>query len=393
MRRRPLLALTAPALVLPLSLGVGSGCTSDLPAPYNYEVLEPPPPPNELEVDCASLPLTAEGAQYSQTPTITGQLEDASYRYSATNLPEGLVIDEDTGVISGTATTRGDYRFEVTIEDVADPENYSATGTCNLQVNPRLSAPIDVDTACLRAGQDLRDFVLEGTGDGSAITCDIASGSGNGRRPNGIEADSEGCTITGTITNRAPTMDNPFPLEEENRYGTWVFMVRGTQSGAEVFVPYCVTNDVAQGYDITVRHSGNDDAGLLPLVGTYDPTAAFTVGADMDPRFEITSPGICGASCFFKYSFLRTNAPFDGDTFTLDPDGLLQDGMGMGQNIGFFHELHLSGPAVPAEFIDRPWILSVTVSYCLSGSDTCGDAALDGDAIMEFAVLMFPDRG
>ena len=30
---------------------------------------------------------------------------------------------------------------------------------------------------------------------------------------------------------------------------------------------------------------------LLPIAREYDPTAAFSVGADMDPRFEITARG------------------------------------------------------------------------------------------------------
>lgn len=370
---RPLLAL--PALALSSSLS-GAGCTSDLPAPYNYDVLEPPPPPNELNVDCAMLPLTAEGADYSQTPTITGQLDGATYRYTATMLPDGLVIDEDTGIISGTvAAARGDYTFDVTVEDVDDPENYSATGTCNLQVNPRLTAPIEVGDACLRPGQDLRDLVVDGTGDGSPITCDIPGGNGNGRKPNGVDADPERCTVTDTIA--------------EDRYGTWVFMLRGTQSGAEVFVPYCVTNDEAQDYDIVGIQAGNPDAALVPIARSYDPTAAFTVGSDMDPRYEVSSPGTCGASCFYKYSFLRTNAPIGDGGFSLDPDGLLQDDMG--QNIGFFHELRVSGPAVPEEFQQRPWVLSVAVSYCISGMMGGCDEIPEGAPALELGVIMVPE--
>ena len=140
MRLRNLLASTAPLLALTV------GCTSDLPAPYNYEVVEPPPPPNELVVDCANLPITAEGAEYAQTPTITGQLDGSSYRFSSTDLPMGLVLDENNGLISGVLEApQGEYSFDVTVEDVDDPENYNATGTCTLQVRPRLTAPLDIE--------------------------------------------------------------------------------------------------------------------------------------------------------------------------------------------------------------------------------------------------------
>lgn len=378
MRLRTLLASTA--LVMP-SLMVG--CTSDLPAPYNFDVLEPPPPDNELAVDCANLPVTAEGSAYDQTPTITGQLDGVSYRYSSTDLPAGLVLNENNGQISGTVEAeRGDYTFDVTIEDVDDPENYFAVGTCNLQVRPRLSAPLALDARpyCLRPGQSLLDVVAEGTGDGTPISCDWSGGNGNGRKPTGIEVDAEGCGLTGAI--------------QEDRYGTWVFAMRGVQSGASVYVPYCVTNDVAQGYDITGTHSGIADAALIPITQVYDPTADFAVGMAGDPHYEVLAPGICGASCFYKYSFLRTNAPLAASGgFGLDPDGLVQDAMTM-ESVGFFHELRLAGPPVPEEFLIRPWVLSVAVSYCISDSDMgCVDVAADGDGAFELGVIMVPDRG
>jgi hypothetical protein len=232
---------------------------------------------------------------------------------------------------------------------------------------------------CLRPGERLLDHVVDGTGDGTPITCDYRGGNGNGRLPNGIEVDPETCSLTGTI--------------DEDRYGTWVFIMRGVQSGAEVFVPYCVTNDEPQGYDIVASHSGNDDAGLLPITRVYDPATSFTVGEEGDPRYEVLAPGVCGASCFYKYSFLRTNAPLGDGGFSLEPDGLLEDDMM--QSVGMFHELRLSGPPVPEEFIARPWVLSVAVSYCITGADAddCDDPAEDGEGAIELGVIMVPTRG
>ena len=142
---------------------------------------------------------------------------------------------------------------------------------------------------------------------------------------------------------------------------------------------------------IAARHSGIDDAALEPIVREYDPLLDFSVGADMDPRYEITALGICRASCFYTYSFLRTTAPIGEGGFSLDPDGLMQDGGG--QSIGFFHELRVSGPAVPAEFRERPWVLSVAMSYCISGDATGCDEVPEDAPGLEFALIMVPQEG
>ena len=374
MRLRSFIASTGP-LVLALA-----GCTSDLPAPHDFEVVEPPPPANELQLDCGGIPLAANSADFDFTPEVMGLLEGVKYVYSAEGLPEGLVIDSDDGRITGNVTDdSGQYAFSILVEDSADPENYSARTECTLTVNPKISAPLALDTVpfCLSPGDNLRDLVVPGTGDGTEISCDFTGGNGNGRMPAGVEVDD--CTVTGAIA--------------EDRYGTWVFAMRGVQSGAEVFVPYCVTNDEAQGYEITADHSGSTDVALRPIMRTYDPAAAFTVGADGDPRYSVVQPGACGASCFYRYSFQRTLAPFDGNSFTLEPDGLIQDDMNA--PIGFFHELRMSGgPSDVVGFEDRPWVLSVAVSYCLTDTDGgCDDPAADGDGAVEFAVVMVPDAG
>lgn len=378
MSLRSLLAPTG-SVSLAAGLLVLGGCTSDLPAPSNFEVKEPPPPDNELALDCSDIPGTAEEASFDYTPGSSGQLEGVTYEFSATDLPPGLMIDANTGAISGTVVAAtNSYDFDITIADTADPDNYSATTTCTLGVSPRLSAPLAIDTTpyCLQAGDDLRDLIVNGTGDGTPIRCDAPGGNGNGRRPAGIEVDPDTCTLTGSI--------------DETRHGTWVFAMRGTQSGVSVHVPYCVTNDNPQDYMISASHSGEADATLLPIVRTYDPSQSFNVGTDGDPRFEIQSPGTCGGFCFFRYSFLRTNAPLE--TYTLMPDGLIEDPDG--NQTGFFHELRVGGPPVEEAFRNRPWILSSAVSYCLSDQeDGCDDIEENGGGSYEFSLVMVPEGG
>ncbi|MEM9452749.1 MAG: Ig domain-containing protein [Myxococcota bacterium] len=399
MRLRPLLALTGPVLLmLP-------GCTSDLPAPTNYVPPEPLRPANELVVDCAMLPLTAKGARYEQTPEndpdgdgpykITGRLDDFTYVYSATGeLPAGLILDEQTGQLSGTVEADPNvYTFDINVEDQDDPDRYSATGTCSITVNQQLNAPLSLDMTpyCLRMDDSdtLLSLVLPDTGDGSPITCDAPGGNGNGRRPSGIEVDSETCRLTGAI--------------DEERRGTWVFMVRGTQSGREVFVPYCVTNDAPQGYDITASHSGLDNAELIPVVRTYDPTMPFEFydETEPDPRYDVLSPGTCDSQCWFSFSYSRTLAPVqriqavdedpcrsNEDGFCLAPSRLI----GEAPHDGFLHGIYVSGPAVPEEFRERSWILSTAVSYCIADSNEgCDDVQAQGDGALEFGLIMVPE--
>jgi hypothetical protein len=232
-------------------------------------------------------------------------------------------------------------------------------------VRPRIE--IDLDLAlgsapfCLRAPQTLAGFVVDRTGDGTPITCDVPGGGGNGRLPEGIDIDPSGCNLTGSLA--------------VSRHGTWVWIVRGTQSGAEVFVPYCFTNEVDDPdfYTIEVEHSGLQADGvdpqasaLIPIVRRFARGEPLDVGGRSDPLFRITDVDACppGSGCTFGFAFGITASPFDGDAFGVPGATLITQ---MGQPIGFTHELTASGPAVAPAFEDRPWVMSLAMDYCLSG--------------------------
>ncbi len=370
MRSRLLLASTGLVLLTHVA------CTSDLPAPTNYIEQEPPAPPNELELDCAALDRTAVGATVDFEVVATGQIEGAAYEFTAPDLPMGLTINAGSGVIGGSVEAEpGSYTFDVVISDIDDPEMYTASTSCTVDVRPRLNAPITVAAAPCLQGNDasLLDLIDTSTGDGTPITCDFAAGEGDGRLPAGITIDEENCRLQGSIT--------------DTRYGTWVLAMRGSQSGAAVYVPYCVTNDVQDGYEIRGGHSGETDNTLEPMLVRYDPNEAVTVGPALDPRFEAISPGACGAACYFQYSFSRTVSPIAN--FTLEPDGLVNNEMM--QPVGFFHTFSTDVP-VNSEFARRPWVMSVAVRSCLTGTQGgCGDIEAEGDGYFEFGLVMLPD--
>jgi len=49
-------------------------------------------------------------------------------------LPDGLTLDSDTGVISGTPTTAGDYDFTVEVEDESDLVQQSDTQELSIHI-------------------------------------------------------------------------------------------------------------------------------------------------------------------------------------------------------------------------------------------------------------------
>ena len=378
--------VAAPAAGLLLCAAALLGaCTSDLDAPDAYSepsITAGNDTAGSLDLDCEAFPLGAVGADYDHTPEVSS-MDDGTRTWIAETLPEGLEIDESSGRISGSPTTAGTTSVDFT---VMDSSGMAAT-TCDIVINDAL----DVDQAlvldevpfCLRPGeQTLLDLVVDETGDGTPIRCDSDGGTGNGRRPAGISVNAETCAIEGTIT--------------DDRLGTWVFIVRGTQSGAEVFVPYCVTNDAPGGYDVTVDHSALSDNGidstLVPVFRTFNPDAALAVGTDDDPLFTITSPDDCGASCFFGFAFNINASPFDADTFSITNTEIMSGANGPE---GFTHGLTIGGPQVEEAFRDRPWTVNIALDYCLSDTEGRCDGAqnvrTNGDAGLEFSILMVPE--
>jgi len=51
-------------------------------------------------------------------------LEGKGFYVYENNLPEGLVLDENTGIITGTAKKEGRYEYKIMVQRDEDPQNY-----------------------------------------------------------------------------------------------------------------------------------------------------------------------------------------------------------------------------------------------------------------------------
>lgn len=77
------------------------------------------------------------GEDYSHTITATGTPEP-TYSVTEGELPPGLVLDEETGEISGQPTGEGEYEFEITVSNGASPD---ATETYVITIGQAVPAP------------------------------------------------------------------------------------------------------------------------------------------------------------------------------------------------------------------------------------------------------------
>ncbi len=152
-----------------------------------------------LNIVTTSLPEAKTGSQYSQSLEATGGVSPYTWNVANGQLPPGLTLNPQTGVISGTPTATGTFTFTVQVAD-------SAGSTDTSQLTLTVSAPLAIQTTSLEpgvVGYFYKDAVVAAGG-----VPRYAWQLTGGQLPTGMKLNPDTGEIFGT-----PTASGTIPLE------------------------------------------------------------------------------------------------------------------------------------------------------------------------------------
>ena len=168
----------------------GKDLGADMRALYTPQIVEDIDPP---QVTTTALAPTTAGDAYSATIEAVGGL--LPYRWSVMEgaLPDGLVLDAQTGTVAGSATVAGDFTFTLRVVDDADA---SAFKPLSLRVE-RAIPPVEIVTALVADGVELAPYTqaLSASGGSGTHTWVVSAGE----LPAGLALSADG-VISGTPT-------------------------------------------------------------------------------------------------------------------------------------------------------------------------------------------------
>ena len=230
--------------------------------------INPPAPPN---ITTTTLPPGTLGQRYSQTLLAIGGTGARTWSISAGNLPDGLNLDQATGVISGTPTVAGTSSFTVQVQDAAGQSDQQA-----LSIVINLSNPPNITTTTLpgaTVGQSYNE-TLQVTGGTGALIWTVSGGS----LPAMLSL-SPGGVISGTPTTAGTGNFTVTVTDTLNQSDTQSLSIVVSAANA----PMAITTtslpagQVGQAYDATLQQSG----GVAPF--TWSVTPPLPDGLSLDP--------------------------------------------------------------------------------------------------------------
>ena len=169
-----------------------------------------------LTITTTSLPTGTTGTAYSTLLQATGGTAPYSWSITSGNLPSGLTLAANTGVISGTPTASGSFSIAVTVKDSVSMQ----TVTANLSFSIAFGgAPLSIPSATLPSAMLNQPYsaTLTAAGGTAPYSWSITSGT----LPAGLNLATSGAvlgspTAIGTFNFTASVADSSSPTQTKS---------------------------------------------------------------------------------------------------------------------------------------------------------------------------------
>jgi large repetitive protein len=252
--------------------------------------INPPPP---LSITSTSMSNGITGTAYSSAIASSGGVPPLTWSVPAGTLPPGLELNTSSGLISGTPTTAGVYKFFPTVTDSAIPPQ-KFTSTTGVTISVITVAPLQSVTPPLPPGTVAAGYTasLVATGGVAPYTWSIISG----QLPSGLKLNSASGSITG-IPILSTTANFTVQVEDTNSTKS------APQTLSIVVSPgSAITNTLLTGAYSFLFH-GFDSGGNVEIAGNVTSSGTGTVFGTLDSNRSGGTLGVfTGSSVSGTYS-------------------------------------------------------------------------------------------
>jgi hypothetical protein len=231
--------------------------------------INPPPP---LSITSTSMSNGITGTAYSSAIASSGGVPPLTWSVPPGTLPPGLELNTSSGLISGTPTTAGVYKFFPTVTDSAIPPQ-KFTSTTGVTISVITVAPLQSVTPPLPPGDVAVGYTasLVASGGVAPYTWSITSG----QLPSGLKLNSANGTITG-IPILSTTANFAVQVEDTNSTKS------APQTLSIVINPgSAITNTLFSGAYSFLFH-GFDSGGNVEIAGNVTSSGTGTVFGTLD---------------------------------------------------------------------------------------------------------------